>query len=84
MKYFVNMLPAAEAELAKIWMDAVDRVVVTQTMDRLDQLLRLDPLAFGESREDLTRIGYIFPLGVLFLVHEEDLRVDIVHLWRID
>jgi hypothetical protein len=74
----------AEEELAEIWSAASDRAAVTKAADDIDQLLRERPLAIGESRSDGRRLFFSFPLGVLYRVVAEDVKVFVLDVWRID
>ncbi len=52
MKYTIVWTPAAEDDLAAIWLGAADRKSVTQAARQADELLRNDPQTLGESRSE--------------------------------
>jgi plasmid stabilization system protein ParE len=82
MKYKVDWLPAAEQELADIWLQAADRNAVSQAAHAIDQVLEIDPDHAGESRPEGRRIFFGPPLGVLFRVIEDDKLVQVIQVWR--
>jgi hypothetical protein len=82
MKYTVIWSPAAEAELADLWIKAKDRNVIAEAADEIDDLLRRDPREVGESRDDRVRVVVVSPLGVEFEVKEADLMVYVLAVWR--
>lgn len=50
MKYTVLWKPAAEEELTRIWLAAVDRAEATAAANRMERLLQRNPDTLGESR----------------------------------
>ena len=82
MKWTVIWKTDAEGDLAKLWMDAADRAGVTAAANRIDLLLRKDPLNTGESRAEDDRIYYEHPLAILFTVDELDRKVFVERVWR--
>ena len=84
MKYTVYWLPDVEQELADLWLSAPGRGAVTRAAHAIDRFLQSDPQNAGESRPNGRRILFAPPLGVLIRVIPDDLRVEIVHLWRFD
>src|SRR5262249_51266959 len=76
--------PAAEQELAELWMNSPDRNAVTLAADRIDQALKTDPEQEGESRPDGRRILLVVPLGVLFRVLPDDRLVRVLQVWRFE
>jgi hypothetical protein len=84
MKYSVRWLPAAEQELAALWMAADRRAAVTQAANLIDQDLSKSPKSIGESRPEDRRIYFVSPLAVLFRVSTEDRLVQVVHVWAFD
>jgi hypothetical protein len=50
MKYSVRWLPAAEQELAALWMAANQRASVAQAANQIDHELSKSPEMIGESR----------------------------------
>lgn len=81
MKHTVSWLPAAEQELADVWLAAHDRGAVSQAAALLDRQLANDPDTLGEARPDGRRIHFAAPLGILFSVYPDDLRVVVTHVW---
>lgn len=81
MKYTVLWTPAAEQELAAIWMDAPDRAAVTSAASSIDALLAENADRQGESRHGNLRIIFAPPLGVEFDVLEEDRIVYVLAVW---
>ena len=81
MNYTVVWLPDAEQELADIWLNASDPDLVTQVAHEIDQQLLRDPLNAGESRVGSQRILHVKPLAVGFDVIQDDLRVEVFHVW---
>jgi hypothetical protein len=75
MKWTVVWRPPTEDNLADLWVDASDRNAISQAADTIDQILRSDPYAFGESRSGNTRILIIEPLAVVYDVLPDDCLV---------
>jgi hypothetical protein len=82
MSYTVTWVPAAEQELANIWLNATDRNAVTRAAHAIERRLRRDPLYTGESRTQGTRVAFLPPLACLFRVVEDDLLVEVIHVWE--
>jgi hypothetical protein len=82
MNWTVIWKTDAEGDLATLWMRASDRDAVTVAANRIDVLLRKDPLKIGESRAEDDRIYYEPPLAVLFTVDELDCKVFVERVWR--
>jgi plasmid stabilization system protein ParE len=82
MKYKVDWLPAAEQELADVWLQAADRDAVSQAAHAIDQVLELDPHHAGESRPEGRRILFAPPLGVIFRIIEDDKLVQVSQVWQ--
>lgn len=80
MNFDVWWIPAAEDQLAEIWMAAADRNAVTQAADRIDTALSADPLGVGESRPDRYRVLIEMPLVVYYEVSEPDRRVRVLRV----
>jgi hypothetical protein len=84
MNYTVVTKPDAEDELAELWMTCADRQAFSDAADRLETLLADDPLNVGESRQDLSRIAFEKPLGIIFDVSPEDRLVTVLKFWSIE
>jgi plasmid stabilization system protein ParE len=83
MSYTVVWKPAAEEELARIWIDADDRNAVAAAAQEIDRSLKSDPHNVGESRTANFRVAFADPIGVFFSVEEEDRRVSVLAVWHI-
>ena len=84
MQHRVLWAPDAEDKLEQLLRNASDPSILDAAAREIDQHLITAPNAFGESRYDAMRVGYVFPLGVQFEVMD-DVRTVIVHdVWRID
>jgi hypothetical protein len=81
MRYTVVWRPVAEAALAQLWVDSPDRDAVANAADYLDEMLRLDPYAIGESRTADTRVAFQGPLGLLCEVYDDDRMVAVLNVW---
>ena len=81
MSYAVFCTPAADGELAAIWIASDDRRSVSQAAHEIERALVDAPLNHGESRENNLRIIFVAPLGARYLVMPEDHRVVIVQFW---
>jgi hypothetical protein len=84
MIFTVSWGPGAVTDLAAIWLDAPDCPEVTSASREIDRLLRRDPAAIGESRDENVRIMFVAPLGVDFEVVEDDRIVYVLSVWRIE
>jgi len=84
VNYTVIRKPAAEAELAEMWLNAANRDVVAAAANEIDRLLGTNPAEQGESRSGATRVTFVYPVGVFFDVQEEDRIVSVLRLWRVD
>jgi hypothetical protein len=71
-------------QLATIWVQATDRMVITTTVNRIDRRLRRDPEDESESRDAGRRILLEAPLGVTFSVRQDDRTVSVLTVWRFD
>jgi len=78
----VLWLPDAEQELAAAWLQAANRLAVTQAALAIDQALALDPENLGESRPAGRRIAFVPPLGLRFRVLRDQSLVEVLHVWR--
>jgi hypothetical protein len=81
MTYRVLWSPHAESRLEQILRGAADLAGVAR---QIDQFLIARPLAFGESRYDDVRVGFVLPLGVLYEVMDDVRTVVVYDVWRID
>jgi len=83
MSHTVVWLPAAEKELAALWLDAPDRDAITNAANSIDQSLERNPEAEGESRPSGRRIMFLPPLGAVFKILPSDRLVIVMRVWRI-
>jgi hypothetical protein len=81
MTFRVLWTPAAEQDLAAVWIDADDRNAVTSAAYTLDSLLSSDPASRGEPRFDTVRTLSVPPLGVDSEVVEADWIVWVLSAW---
>jgi plasmid stabilization system protein ParE len=81
MRYTVHWTPAAERDLADVWLNAADRNAVTSASHVIDLLLAQDPDQQGEVCFDTVRTLVVSPLGVDFEVIEDDRIVYVLTVW---
>lgn len=81
MSFTVLWAPAAEQELAALWLGAPDRRNVSDATNEIDSRLRLAPAEEGESRDFGQRILLVSPLGVTFEVFDDDRIVRVLDVW---
>ena len=84
MTYRVFWSPTAEARFERIVSGAIDRESLAAAAKLIDKALAENPLAFGESRYDNVRVGFVLPLGVQFEVQPDVRTVIVFDVWRID
>lgn len=84
MSFTVIWTPAAEQELAAIWLSAPDRSAVTAAANAIDWLLRRDPEAIGDQRFDTVRSLGVPPLGADYEVLLQDRLVYVLSVWCSD
>jgi hypothetical protein len=77
MKWTVIYRPDAANELARIWLDAIDRQAIANAANSIDRQLAMAPLVVGESREGNSRILFESPLTVFYDVDEQDRQVTV-------
>ena len=83
MSYSVTWRPAAEQELADLWLSASDRDAVTRAAHIIDRRLEADPENEGESRPNGRRILIVSPLAVIFRVQPTGQEVLVLTVWRV-
>jgi hypothetical protein len=83
MTFTVLWTPAAEQELAAVWLSASDRNAINSAAHTIDALLRVDPQRRGESRHDSVRILFVPPMGIDFDVSEADRTVYVLSVWSV-
>ena len=82
MNYTVYWRQVAENKLADMWVNDPDRAEIAGAADAIDELLQIDPLNQGESRDGNTRIFFYPPLVVLYLVDSENHWVYVLTIGR--
>jgi hypothetical protein len=82
VRYTVIWIPEAEAQLAAAWLDGPNRDDVRSAAFEVDRLLRTSPSNVGESRSEGQRILHVYPLGVRFMILEDDRVVQVLRVWR--
>ena len=80
MKYTVIWLTAAEDELTRIWLAAVNRRSVADAAARIEAELLNDPENAGESRAHGRRILIAAPLAVIFRVFPDERIVFVTNV----
>lgn len=84
MSYRVFWEPYAEEKLVQLLSDPADGSELGEAAKLIDTALAVDPIGFGESRYDTSRIGFLKPLAILYDV-QDDMRTVIVYdVWRTD
>jgi hypothetical protein len=76
--------PHAEQRLEELIQSTDERELLAAAARQIDRALIADPLAFGESRYDTVRIGFVRPLGIQFEVMDDVRTVIVYDVWRID
>jgi hypothetical protein len=82
LRYVVYWLPSAEQELTRLWLEPSTRRKITDATDEIDRLLGNDLGQLGESRDGDLRVMFVDPLGVSFIVDEDQGAVVVVEMWR--
>ena len=82
MNYTVVWLPAAERELAELWVNSLRQAEVTMAANALDLRLSEDGPEEGESRSGDLRIAIERPLGIIFKFVEESQIVQVGSVWE--
>ncbi len=79
----VQWVQSALDKLAATWIEADSalRSRITVAMTQVDQCLRAGPGDQGESREENRRTLFIAPLGIDYLLEEDDRRVIVLRVW---
>ena len=82
MSFDVIWIPEAESQLADIWLNAPDRDMVRSSAFEIDRLLAADPISSGESRPAGQRILHVLPLGIRYMVLEDESTVQVLRVWQ--
>jgi plasmid stabilization system protein ParE len=76
MTYRLIWTPAAENDLAAVWLAAADRPAVNRAADELDRVLARTPLGVGVARRSsVHRVAFFEGVGVEYEVIEDDKKV---------
>jgi plasmid stabilization system protein ParE len=81
MRYTVLWTPAAQQDLASVWLNAADRAAVTAAASIIDQLLAQNPDQQGDVCFDTVRTLVVSPIGVDFEVIDADRIVYVLTVW---
>ena len=82
MKYTVVWKSTAEDDLAKLWLTARNRNGVRVASDRIEALLRSNPLGIGQKFLSGRRLLFVNEIGVTYRVNDDDRIVVILNVWR--
>jgi hypothetical protein len=71
-------------ELAALWIqaEATLREEITTATSQIDEELEANPYVLGESRPEGRRILFIYPLGVLFRIEQDEQTISVLHIWQ--
>jgi hypothetical protein len=84
MSYTAIWEPPAESDLAAAWLEATDRVAVTQAAHLLDQALARHPFVIGIARNSsVSRTAVDPPLGIDYEIIEDDKTVRVLRVWSL-
>ncbi len=80
MNYAVTWHPDALTRLAALWIRSANKEAVTGYVDQIDRSLGREPLDYGESRNEGTRVAFFRPLCVRYHVDESRRAVTVVSI----
>ncbi len=83
MNFKVRWAQAALNELAKAWVEADSelRKKITAAANEIDVQLEANPYQLGESRPDGGKIHFVYPLGFIFRIEQDEQTVSVWHVW---
>lgn len=82
MKYDVVWLPAAEDELAALWLASTDRPNLSRAIAAIEAALEIQPLYVGTPLlSSVQRFLWNLPVGVEFEIIEDDKRVIVLNVF---
>lgn len=84
MKYEVIWAGRSEELLADFWMRAANRAAVTTAANSIDHMLARNPWKVGVAKFGTMRVVIEDPLIVLFEIIEDDRRVRVMDVWRVE
>jgi hypothetical protein len=82
MSFEVVWIAEAEGQLADIWLNAFDRDIVRIAALEIDRVLTIDPINSGESRSAGQRILHVYPLGVRYMLLDDEKTVQVLCVWQ--
>lgn len=82
MKYTVIWERSAEHDLTEIWLHSRLKHAINQAVAKIDDDLKAKPQECGESRERGRRAHFVWPLGVAYLIEEDDRQVRVLSVWH--
>jgi hypothetical protein len=80
LKWTVVWLPAAEHELANLWLKSSDRRAIAEAADWLDHALKHDPEHVGKRTGDGWFLTHRDPLAVAYKVIPDDCMVRVLQV----
>lgn len=75
MRFTVTWTPSAQEDMARLWLDAADRRHIAEAVNRIDELLAIDPHRVAEEFYG----DYLFvvpPIHVVYSVSAADRLVE--------
>ncbi len=81
--FTVRWADEALDELASLWTDAPGAIrrAITVATNQIDQQLRADPMAAGESRPEGRRVFFALPLGITYRIEADKQTVSVLRVW---
>ncbi len=70
----------ATNELAEIWIESLNRRVLTDATNAIDRELGSSPASKGTELSEGLRVLVEPPIQVLFVVHEDDRTVEVLRI----
>jgi len=83
MKFTVVWQQEAEDELARLWLAASERQLLSDAANRIDRELQHEPARLGKKRPDGSYELELFPLKIRFDVLPDDCRVVVLVVWLV-
>ena len=82
MNFTVVWTPMAERRLTQLWLATRMRHAIKDATDQIDAALGRSPHECGESRDVGRRMMFVWPLGVLFEVNDDQRQVRVLSVWN--
>lgn len=72
-------------ELTNLWLQAASpfRQVLTAAAHEIDRQLGISPYELGESRPEGRRIHFVYPLGLIYRIEQDEQTVSVLHVWQV-